>query len=71
MAAATYLKNFTKRNIDGGSPRKSSKVGKELKNQLFLALLQVQPPVLKVLVEAVCSMFSRLQFAIALFYFVA
>ncbi|XP_015900167.3 importin beta-like SAD2 homolog isoform X2 [Ziziphus jujuba] len=58
MAAATYFKNFTRRNIDGGigsspHPQQCSKVGKELKDQLFLALLQVQPPpVLKVLVEA-------------------
>ncbi|KAF3456470.1 hypothetical protein FNV43_RR01120 [Rhamnella rubrinervis] len=49
IAAATYLKNFTRRNIDGGSPH--SKVSKEFKDQLLLALLQVEPAVLKVLVE--------------------
>lgn len=51
MAAATYLKNFTRRNIDGGGP--DSKVSKEFKDQLLLALLQVEPAVLKVLVEVV------------------
>ncbi|KAL5579823.1 hypothetical protein UlMin_012265 [Ulmus minor] len=50
FAAATYLKNFTRRNIDDA--HQPSKVSKEFKDKLFLVLLQAQPPVLKVLVEA-------------------
>ncbi|KAL5582041.1 hypothetical protein UlMin_014483 [Ulmus minor] len=50
IAAATYLKNFTRRNIDDA--HQPSKVSKEFKDKLFLVLLQAQPPVLKVLVEA-------------------
>lgn len=50
VAAATYLKNFTRRNVDGSSP--FSKISKEFKNQLMRALLQVEPAVLKILVEA-------------------
>ncbi|GMY28006.1 importin beta-like SAD2 homolog isoform X1 [Fagus crenata] len=50
VAAATYLKNFTRRSInDDGT---LSKVSKEFKDQLMRALLQVEPAVLKVLVEA-------------------
>ncbi|XP_050239646.1 importin beta-like SAD2 homolog [Quercus robur] len=50
VAAATYLKNFTRRSInDDGT---LSKVSKEFKEQLLQALLQVEPVVLKVLVEA-------------------
>ncbi|CBI22815.3 unnamed protein product, partial [Vitis vinifera] len=50
VAAATYLKNFTRRNVDGSSP--FSKISKEFKNQLMRALLQVEPAVLKIFVEA-------------------
>lgn len=54
IAAATYLKNLTRRNIDeDGGPH--WKVGKEFKDQLLYTLLQVEPAVLKVLIEAVCS----------------
>lgn len=51
VAAATYLKNFTKRQIEGGSSY--LKVDCEFKNRLMQALLQAEPAVLKVLVEAV------------------
>lgn len=51
IAAAAYLKNFTKRQIEGGLS--SLKVDCEFKNRLMEALLQVEPAVLKVLVEAV------------------
>ncbi|KAL5555031.1 hypothetical protein UlMin_037267 [Ulmus minor] len=50
IAAATYPKNFTRRNIDDA--HQPSKVSKEFKEKFFLVLLQAQPPVLKVLVEA-------------------
>ncbi|XP_056168481.1 importin beta-like SAD2 homolog isoform X2 [Syzygium oleosum] len=48
VAAATYLKNYIRRNI-GENP--SLEVGKEFKDQLMQALLQVEPEILKVLVE--------------------
>ncbi|XP_057416907.1 importin beta-like SAD2 homolog isoform X2 [Lotus japonicus] len=50
IAAATYLKNLTRRSIDtsGATP---SNVSNELKEQLLQALLQVEFPVLKILVE--------------------
>lgn len=51
IAAAAYLKNFTRRQIEGGLS--SLKVDCEFKNRLMEALLQVEPAVLKVLVEAV------------------
>ncbi|XP_062143385.1 importin beta-like SAD2 homolog isoform X2 [Alnus glutinosa] len=51
VAAATYLKNFTRRSINDDGTL-SSKVSKEFKDQLMRALLQVEPAVLKVLVEA-------------------
>ncbi|KAG7995708.1 hypothetical protein I3843_01G123200 [Carya illinoinensis] len=51
VAAATYLKNFTRRIINEDSTL-SSKVSKEFKDQLMRALLQVEPAVLKVLIEA-------------------
>ncbi|KAJ8623513.1 hypothetical protein MRB53_032042 [Persea americana] len=50
VAAATYLKNFTKRQIEGGSSY--LEVDCEFKNRLMQALLQAEPAVLKVLVEA-------------------
>ncbi|KDP27986.1 hypothetical protein JCGZ_19066 [Jatropha curcas] len=49
VAAATYLKNFTRRNINGDSP--NSKVSKEFKDHLLRTLLIVEPAVLKALVE--------------------
>lgn len=53
VAAATYLKNFTRRNLEGDNPQ--SNVSKEFKDQLLQALLQVEPEILKVLVEVVCE----------------
>ncbi|XP_077240476.1 ARM repeat superfamily protein isoform X2 [Tasmannia lanceolata] len=50
IAAATYLKNFTRRCIEGDTF--SPKVHHEFRNELVQALLQVEPAVLKVLVEA-------------------
>ncbi|GAV71639.1 hypothetical protein CFOL_v3_15129 [Cephalotus follicularis] len=49
IAAATYLKNFTRRNINGDNS--CSNVNKEFKDHLMRALLQVEPAVLKVLVD--------------------
>ncbi|KAI4344725.1 hypothetical protein L6164_011919 [Bauhinia variegata] len=49
IAAAAYLKNFTRRNVE--SDTASSKVSKEFKDQLMQALLQVEPSVLRILVE--------------------
>ncbi|GFZ13846.1 ARM repeat superfamily protein [Actinidia rufa] len=46
IAAATYLKNFTRQNIP------SSKISKEFRDALVRALLRVDSAVLKVLVEA-------------------
>ncbi|XP_038975739.1 importin beta-like SAD2 isoform X2 [Phoenix dactylifera] len=50
VAAATYLKNFTRHHMeeDPSNPQ----LHNEFRNQLALALLQVEPTVLKVLVEA-------------------
>lgn len=48
VAAATYLKNYIRKNID------ASKVSKEFRDAFMRALLQVEPAVLKVLVEGVC-----------------
>lgn len=50
IAAATYLKNFIRRNIDGDG--QFSKIDKEFKNRLMQALLRAEPAVLKVLVDA-------------------
>lgn len=50
IAAATYLKNFTRRNTIEGGP--SSRVSKEFRDKLVLALLQSEPAILKVLIEA-------------------
>ncbi|EEF43160.1 protein transporter, putative [Ricinus communis] len=49
VAAATYLKNFTRRNINNDGP--NSKVSKEFKDHLLQTSLQVESAVLKVLVE--------------------
>ncbi|KAJ6899691.1 hypothetical protein NC652_025981 [Populus alba x Populus x berolinensis] len=51
VAAATYLKNFTRRNINSENPNSKSNVSKEFKDKLMRSLLQVEPSVLKVLVE--------------------
>lgn len=58
LAAATYLKNFTRRNTDATCTNSST--SKEFRDQLMRALLQVEPPVLKVLIEAVCTLTSNL-----------
>ncbi|RID63443.1 hypothetical protein BRARA_E02452 [Brassica rapa] len=49
VAAATYLKNFTRRNT--GSEGIISEVSKEFKDQLLRALLHAEPALLKVLLE--------------------
>jgi len=53
IAASTYLKNFTRRHME----RKpySLELHIEFRNQLAQALLRVEPAVLKVLIEAVCT----------------
>lgn len=48
IAAATYLKNYIRKNID------ASKISKEFRDAFMRALFQVEPAVLKVLVEGVC-----------------
>ncbi|KAG1326119.1 putative importin beta-like SAD2 [Cocos nucifera] len=50
VAAATYLKNFTRRHME--EDPSNPELHNEFRNQLALALLQVEPAVLKVLVEA-------------------
>ncbi|CAH1454615.1 unnamed protein product [Lactuca virosa] len=50
IAAATYLKNFTRRNTIQGET--ASRVNKEFRDRLVLALLQAEPAILKVLIEA-------------------
>ncbi|KAF8644970.1 hypothetical protein HU200_066275 [Digitaria exilis] len=50
VAAATYLKNFTRRNIE--SSLSSSELYKEFRDQLAQALLRVEPAILRVLIEA-------------------
>ncbi|KAJ4831317.1 hypothetical protein Tsubulata_044640, partial [Turnera subulata] len=50
VAAAAYLKNFARRNIDAQNP--NSQVSKEFKDQLLTTLLGADPPVLKLLVDA-------------------
>lgn len=51
IAAAAYLKNLSRRNIDGEFP--CSNVSKGFKDDLLRALFQVEPKVLKVLLEVV------------------
>lgn len=51
IAAATYLKNFTRRHME--AKPSSSELHTEFRNQLAQALLQAEPAVLKVLIEAV------------------
>lgn len=55
IAAATYLKNFTRKNVEGDVSSSAPKVSKEFKDQLLRALLQSEPAVVKVLVEVVCN----------------
>nr|CAB3490591.1 unnamed protein product [Digitaria exilis] len=50
VAAATYLKNFTRRNIE--SSLSSPELYKEFRDQLAQALLRVEPAILRVLIEA-------------------
>ncbi|RLM58078.1 uncharacterized protein C2845_PM18G13230 [Panicum miliaceum] len=50
VAAATYLKNFTRRNMEGSLS--SSQLYKEFRDQLAQTLLQVEPAILRVLIEA-------------------
>ncbi|KAF0896635.1 hypothetical protein E2562_026750 [Oryza meyeriana var. granulata] len=49
VAAATYLKNYTRRNIDWGLS--SPEIYKEFLDRLAQALLQVEPFLLRVLIE--------------------
>uniref|UniRef100_A0A9I9DMS1 Importin beta-like SAD2 homolog n=1 Tax=Cucumis melo TaxID=3656 RepID=A0A9I9DMS1_CUCME len=49
VAAAAYLKNLSRRNIEGEFP--CSNVSKGFKDELLRALFQAEPKVLKVLVE--------------------
>ncbi|KAL6654520.1 hypothetical protein ACP70R_007985 [Stipagrostis hirtigluma subsp. patula] len=49
VAAATYLKNFTRRNLEGRLS--SSEIYREFRDQLAQALLRVDPAILRVLVE--------------------
>ncbi|XP_020226880.1 importin beta-like SAD2 [Cajanus cajan] len=51
IAAATYLKNLTRRNVDSTTGVAPSNVSNEFKEQLLQALLQVELSVLKILVE--------------------
>ncbi|KAK9136588.1 hypothetical protein Sjap_007182 [Stephania japonica] len=71
IAAATYLKNFARRNLDG--EQSSSKIGVHFRNRLVQALLQAEPVVLKVLVESVCSflMFDIMSQCFLLYLFIA
>ncbi|VAH92253.1 unnamed protein product [Triticum turgidum subsp. durum] len=49
IAAATYLKNFVRRNREGGLS--SSDLYREFRDQLAQALLRVEPAILRVLIE--------------------
>ncbi|BBG94282.1 ARM repeat superfamily protein [Prunus dulcis] len=51
VAAAAYLKNFTRRNVDCDNPNSKSNVSKEFKDPLLRALLQSEQSVVKILVE--------------------
>jgi hypothetical protein len=51
IAAATYLKNFARRNMEGGLS--SSALYVEFRDQLAQALLRVEPAILRVLIEIV------------------
>ena len=51
VAAATYLKNFIRRNMEGSMS--SSQLYKEFRDQLAQTLLQAEPAILRVLIEAV------------------
>ena len=51
VAAATYLKNFIRRNMEGSMS--STQLYKEFRDQLAQTLLQAEPAILRVLIEAV------------------
>jgi hypothetical protein len=51
VAAAAYLKNFTRRNLE--SSLSSSEHYKEFRDQLAQALLRVEPAIFRVLIEVV------------------
>ena len=55
VAAATYLKNFTRRNLE--SHLCSSEVYKEFRDQLAQALLRAEPAILRVLIEVVILLY--------------
>lgn len=57
VAAATYLKNFTRRHME--EDPSNPELHNEFRNQLARALLQVEPAVLKALVEAVRICFRK------------
>ncbi|XP_020101763.1 uncharacterized protein LOC109719467 isoform X2 [Ananas comosus] len=57
VAAATYLKNFTRRRMD--KVPSSPELHREFRNQLAQALLQTEPAILKVLVEAFRLVISK------------
>ncbi|XP_049408930.1 uncharacterized protein LOC125872255 [Solanum stenotomum] len=56
VAAATYLKNFTRRNVD--SIDTNSGITKEFRDAFVRALLQAEPMTLKILVEAFRSIIA-------------
>lgn len=51
VAAATYLKNVIRRNIDANDA--NQKLSKEFRDALVRVLLQTEPAILRVLNEAV------------------
>lgn len=51
VAAATYLKNFARRNLE--TSLSSSELYKEFRDQLAQASLRVEPAILRVLIEVV------------------
>ncbi|KAK9079983.1 hypothetical protein SSX86_001658 [Deinandra increscens subsp. villosa] len=52
IAAATYLKNFTRRDTITEGGREAPRVSREFRDILVRSLLQAQPAILKVLIEA-------------------
>lgn len=52
LAAAAYLKNFIRRNTDDNLPLPERQ---KFRDMLAQVLLQADPSILKVLVEAVCN----------------
>jgi hypothetical protein len=55
IAAATYLKNFTRRNLE--TSLSSSELYKEFRDQLAQALLRVEPAILRVLIEVLILLY--------------